>query len=79
MPQYHLELPVRLVRTSRLQQKHLLGLNFEMPARETEAALIQLIYRENAWFQRVKRVGSIEALFLLLGSVVRAEPILRRF
>jgi cellulose synthase (UDP-forming) len=55
VPQYHLELPVGLVRTSRLQQKHLLGLNFEMPARETQAAL-----------------------FLLLGSVVRAEPILRR-
>jgi cellulose synthase (UDP-forming) len=78
VPQYHLELPVRLMRTSRLRQHHLLGLNFEMPARETEAALIQLIYGENAWFQKVKRVGSIEALFLLLGSVVRAEPILRR-
>ncbi len=78
MPQYHLELPVQLKRTGRLRQHHLLGLTFEMPARETEAALIQLIYGENAWFQKVKRVGSIEALFLLMGSVVRAEPILRR-
>ncbi len=48
-----------------------------MPARETEAARIQRIYGENARFQKVKRVGSIEALFLLMGSVVRAEPILR--
>ncbi|MCP9786350.1 glycosyltransferase [Cyanobium sp. N5-Cardenillas] len=78
VPQYQLEMPVRLMRSGRLRQLPLLGLNFEMPARETEAALIQLIYGENAWFQKVTRVGSIEALFLLLGSVVRAEPILRR-
>lgn len=78
VPQFHLELPVRLMRSSRLRQLPLLGLSFQMPAQETEAALIQLIYGENAWFQKVTRVGSIEALFLLLGSVVRAEPIVRR-
>lgn len=85
-PQYQLEWPVRLMRSGRLRQLPLLGLNFQMPARETEvetaleteAALIPLIYAENACFQRVARVGSIEALFLLLGCGVRAEPILRR-
>lgn len=46
VPQYHLELPVQLMRTSRLRRQHLLGLTFEMPASETEAALIQLIYCE---------------------------------
>lgn len=78
VPQFHLELPVRLMRSGRLRQLPLLGLSFQMPAQETEAALIQLIYGENAWFQKVTRVGSIEALFLLLGSVVRADPIVRR-
>jgi cellulose synthase (UDP-forming) len=78
VPQYRLELPVLLMRSGRRRQLPLLGLSFQMPAQETEAALIQLIYGENAWFQKVTRVGSIEALFLLLGSVVRAEPIVRR-
>ncbi|WP_245552520.1 glycosyltransferase [Cyanobium gracile] len=78
VPQYQLEFPVRLMRVTRGRQRPLLGLTFQMPALQTEAALIQLIYGENAWFQKLKRVGSVDALLLFLGSVVRAAPILRR-
>jgi cellulose synthase (UDP-forming) len=79
VPQYNLSMPVRLIRTTLRAGYPLLGLHFVLSAREAEAALIQLIYGENAWFQKLTRIGGIDALLLLLGSVFRAEPVVRRY
>ncbi len=78
VPQAGLVLPVQLMRTTRQNGYPLLGLRFLLSAREAEAALIQLLYGENAWFQKLPRITSLDSLFLLLGSVFRADPIVRR-
>lgn len=73
-----LVLPVQLIRTTRQNGYPMLGLRFLLSAQEAESALIQLIYGENVWFQKLPRITSLDSLFLLLGSVFRADPIVRR-
>lgn len=78
-PQVPLTLPVTLVRQGSRDGYPLLGLQFNLADAEREAALIRLLYNDAAWFQKLRRVGSLDAFLSLLGSLWRADPLVRRY
>ncbi|QEY32463.1 glycosyltransferase [Synechococcus sp. RSCCF101] len=79
VPQYDLRLPVQLMRITLQDGYPLLGLRFLLAEQQAEAAMIRLIYGESSWFQKLPRISFLDSLFVLLGSVFRAEPIVQRY
>ena len=78
-PQMSLTLPVKVVRQANREGYPLLGLQFNLADAEREAALIRLLYNDAAWFQKLRRVGSLDAFLSLLGSLWRADSLVRRY
>jgi cellulose synthase (UDP-forming) len=70
-----LSLQASVVRTSPTR----LALCFESRDAATESALLALIYSEENWFHRPKRLRTSDALLQALSALFRADPILRRF
>ncbi|MEA5441563.1 glycosyltransferase [Cyanobium gracile] len=79
LPQSKLTLPSKIVRQSSKHGYPVLGLEFHLQSVEQEEALIRLLYNETVWFQKLNRVGIVDSFLILVGSVWRAEPLVRRF
>jgi len=62
-----------------VEQSTSLFLRFEQLPAATEASLLALIYSGDRWFHRPRRLSTSDALLQALGSLWRADPILRRF
>jgi len=82
-----LTIPARLVRLRQheadpqrgQEQGTSLFLQFEELTAEAEASLLGLIYSGERWFHRPRRLSTSDALLQALGSLWRADPLLRRF
>ena len=70
-----LRLPARLVRA----HGQTLALQFRSDNAATDAALISLIYDGGHWFHRPRRLSTIDAFLQWIGTLIRPDPILRRF
>lgn len=70
-----LRLPARLVRA----HGQTLALQFRSDNAATDAALISLIYDGSHWFHRPRRLSTIDAFLQWIGTLIRPDPILRRF
>ncbi len=79
LPQSKLTLPSRIVRRTSKHGYPVLGLEFLPQTVDQEEALIRLLYNENVWFQKLNRVGIVDSFLILIGSLWRAEPLVRRF
>jgi len=79
LPQSKLNLPSRIVRRTSKHGYPVLGLEFLPQTVDQEEALIRLLYNENVWFQKLNRVGIVDSFLILIGSLWRAEPLVRRF
>ena len=79
LPQSKLSLSARIVRQSSKHGYPVLGLEFLIQSAAEEESLICLLYNENVWFQKLNRVGILDSFLILIGSIWRAEPIVRRF
>lgn len=79
LPQSKLTLPSRIVRRTSKHGYPVLGLEFLLETADQEEALIRLLYNENVWFQKLNRVGIVDSFLILIGSLWRAEPLVRRF
>ncbi len=70
-----LRLPARLVRA----QGQSLALQFHCNDAAIDAALISLIYDGRHWFHRPRRLHTIDAFLRWIGTLIRPDPILKRF
>jgi hypothetical protein len=69
-----LELPVRLAAPASAGSGQLLRLRFGSLDQAQESALIDLIYSGSAWYQKPRRLSTLDALLILIGSVWRVVP-----
>jgi hypothetical protein len=79
LPQSKLSLSARIVRQSSKHGYPVLGLEFLIQSADEEESLIRLLYNETVWFQKLNRVGILDSFLILIGSIWRAEPLVRRF
>jgi hypothetical protein len=70
-----LRLPAHLVRA----QGQSLALQFHRNDAAIDAALISLIYDGRHWFHRPRRLHTIDAFLRWIGTLIRPDPILKRF
>jgi len=68
------EVPVELVTAGGDRGGALLRLQFGPLGERQESALIELIYNGSAWYQKPRRVGTLDALLILIGSVWKIVP-----
>lgn len=71
-----LELPVALADRGEAPPGQPLRLQFGPLQEFQESALIDLIYNGSAWYQKPRRVGTVDALLSLVGSVWKIVPAL---
>ena len=79
LPQSKLTLPSKILGQRNHKGYSVLRLGFLPPSTEQEEALIHLLYNENVWFHKLKRVGIIDSFLIMIGSAWRSEPLVRRF
>jgi len=56
-----------------------LGVRFRQASDRMEAALLGLIYSRRHWFHQPRRLTTSDALLHWLGTILKPDPILRRF
>ena len=77
--QQNIQIPV-IIKRQGIQDGHpVIGMLFEYQDAKLEAALIQLIYSESNQYIRLPRIGTVDSLLALLGTVWNAAPLLRRY
>ena len=79
LPQSRLSLSAKIVRQGSKYGYPVLGLEFLIKSADEEEALISLLYNENVWFQKLNRVQVLDSILILIGSIWRADPLVRRF